>query len=564
MPVSSALQSLLFIFCGTCAQVNKIIRKAVVPSYMSDKELDDHVVIHTSDHCSVMTASAKLSIRTFRGDPPHACALAIKNMLNASGLKPELMLLRSILAKKNSLKTRRLMDAFGIPRSKFDPPTTRWATWTTILSTIADDKYLARIQQLLAYMLSEMKSVGVRAKKKTAPVQATPAIEDDDWGENDDDDDDEQEDLPAAGAAVSSETASKQEKLKRDLLTAQEALQDPAVLCRVRVALIMTQKVKDANKQMQTSALDKETLRRLSDILKHFKQLEVPTTRATLLDPAKQFLKDARDPTKGNRPHALVALVVHEEDGLVRVPNLDAIGLPTFTQLEGSTATEKAKVDAEVWKVQLDHAVLVHNAGTEMYNKWIAPLILSAERRHAANLFSVFPVNDFRALSDNVPDAWPEAASSDAPGDAGAVAGAGASAGAVAAKASDKYFTWTPAAAPVEDDDDFVIEYSPEVKAALQYEEYFHASSSLTESDKADPTSYWIGKREKWPVLSELMLFWLATPVSTSVIERSFSFQTMIDSDTRRRCLQPGHLRANLLAHIHKSLFVERAKVLCA
>ena len=48
------------------------------------------------------------------------------------------------------------------------------------------------------------------------------------------------------------------------------------------------------------------------------------------------------------------------------------------------------------------------------------------------------------------------------------------------------------------------------------------------------PAWYWI-RRPFWPDLSELTLFWLCVPVSTAGLERGFSFQTLIDQDTRRR-----------------------------
>jgi len=58
-----------------------------------------------------------------------------------------------------------------------------------------------------------------------------------------------------------------------------------------------------------------------------------------------------------------------------------------------------------------------------------------------------------------------------------------------------------------------------------------------------------------WPDLSELMLFWLCVPVSTAGLERGFSFQTMIDQDTRRRLTTLEHMRDDMLAHIHRPWF---------
>lgn len=67
------------------------------------------------------------------------------------------------------------------------------------------------------------------------------------------------------------------------------------------------------------------------------------------------------------------------------------------------------------------------------------------------------------------------------------------------------------------------------------------------------PAWYWIRTRPFWPDLSELMLFWLYAPVSTAGLERGFSFQTLIDQDTRRRLTTRDHMRDDMLAHVHRS-----------
>lgn len=548
--------------CSSLRQVNKIIHKALVPFYMTEKELDAYVVVHCSDHCSVMISSAKLSFRTFRGDPPHAFALVIKAMLKACGLKDDLMLVRFILARPNSLQMKNLLAGFQVSRASFDMPTTRWGFWPQILAALNNSVTLARVQQILQYLLSKMTKVKTRAKSKKVPLEVSD--EDEDWGEygGDDHEDSLFDDDGAATAPASGEKLSKQEKLKRDIQQLLSSLTDPAFLCRVRVAVIMVSKIKTANKELQTSTLSKMTLKCLADVVTHFRKLNNVETRDAMLEPAKAFLKDSRDPMKGNRPHSLVANVVFADDGSVTVPNIGEITEPTFTQLDGITQEQKAAVDNQVWKTQLQNAVLVYNAGIGMYNKWVQPLVLSAERRHIAKLYTIASTKEFHDLSD-CPDAWPEATSSNATEEDSAAAGADAGAGASAGKTEDTYFTWAPPpAARAYEDDDSQVKYKPEDLACMQYEEFHYKSSSLTPKDKDDPTAYWIGMRPTWPVLSELMLFWLASPVSTSDIERSFSFQTMIDSDTRRRCLQPGHLRAGLLAHIHKDLFEERANQL--
>ena len=66
------------------------------------------------------------------------------------------------------------------------------------------------------------------------------------------------------------------------------------------------------------------------------------------------------------------------------------------------------------------------------------------------------------------------------------------------------------------------------------------------------PAWYWIRTRPHWPDLSELMLYWLAAPVSTAGLERGFSFQTLIDQDTRRRRRTMAHMRDDMMVHLHR------------
>ena len=48
------------------------------------------------------------------------------------------------------------------------------------------------------------------------------------------------------------------------------------------------------------------------------------------------------------------------------------------------------------------------------------------------------------------------------------------------------------------------------------------------------------------------MLSWLTVPMSTAGLEHGFSFQTMIDQDTRRRRLGAAHLRGGLMCHLYR------------
>ena len=75
---------------------------------------------------------------------------------------------------------------------------------------------------------------------------------------------------------------------------------------------------------------------------------------------------------------------------------------------------------------------------------------------------------------------------------------------------------------------------------------------TVTSADRQLPARYWIRTRPFWPGLSELMLLWLTTPISTACVERGFSYMTMMDANTRRRRMKEPGFRADFLAHLHR------------
>ena len=92
-------------------------------------------------------------------------------------------------------------------------------------------------------------------------------------------------------------------------------------------------------------------------------------------------------------------------------------------------------------------------------------------------------------------------------------------------------------------------------------------SRYATDADKAQPAGYWIRTRPHWRELSEMMLYWLAVPISTACVERGFSFMTAIDSsdaNARRRRLQEPHFRDNcypeLMVALHRPWLQERLR----
>ena len=57
------------------------------------------------------------------------------------------------------------------------------------------------------------------------------------------------------------------------------------------------------------------------------------------------------------------------------------------------------------------------------------------------------------------------------------------------------------------------------------------------------------------PLGTHAVLPWLCAPVSTAGLERGFSFQTLIDQDTRRHGTTSEHMRDDMFVHIHREWF---------
>jgi len=75
---------------------------------------------------------------------------------------------------------------------------------------------------------------------------------------------------------------------------------------------------------------------------------------------------------------------------------------------------------------------------------------------------------------------------------------------------------------------------------------------AATSSDKAKPARYWIRMRPFWKELLEMMLFWLAVPISTACVERGFSHMTGMDANVLWRRLQELRRPHNLMVHLHR------------
>ena len=241
----------------------------------------------------------------------------------------------------------------------------------------------------------------------------------------------------------------------------------------------------------------------------------------------------------------------------------------------GAAAIKAAqeKAEAAAWNGLVDKGGLIERGtkeGTKTYDRWMRPILNFAEQRDIAALHvldktaleaipfleivsqaEAFPAN--RGLgtlmavggtTSAVTLQWPwrQKASLEQPAPAPAVSvTAGADDTADADLPSDMKAGKSLQARILDGWSDFIT------YCAVKGD-----SRKVTPADQQKPALFWIRTRPFWPDLSELMIYWLTVPVSTAGLERGFSFQTLIDQDTRRRRLGAAHLRDDMLCHLFR------------
>jgi hypothetical protein len=127
------------------------------------------------------------------------------------------------------------------------------------------------------------------------------------------------------------------------------------------------------------------------------------------------------------------------------------------------------------------------------------------------------------------------------------------------------------AAAAAADED---LHFDAGLLATLQVEwsrfKAFTANSIISEpctvmvEDKKLPARYWIRTRPFWPDLSELMLLWLKTPISTACVERLLVHDDHGQQDAASKTRRSTHFTAlrlklkeagfhtDFMAHLHR------------
>ena len=380
---------------------------------------------------------------------------------------------------------------------------------------------------------------------------------------------------------------------ERQLLTLLEStavmMLDPVLHCRIIAAAIILRPLKNVNLLLQNAAPDASTVTTLESVYATLQSMLEDDDCPVLLATARAPLTAAL----GEQPAALslTAIVVRNADRGTTDVTMTSV-VPAYTRIiaVAASAAVKAKAasagqpavmavaavkaanvverEATIWDGVLTMTQNAVAAAVNVYNKRARPVVNYACRRHAAALYKTDKASldaiDFKELLNDtssalpfVPDgevmprrpwSWIKPVGARADGAAAApAAGAGAgSAAAAAAVANDA-------------DDDSHLDAGLIPALLLQWAEFKRRVAAaapddirtVTAADQRLTARYWIRTRPLWPDLSELMLLWLTTPISTACVERGFSYMTMMDAITRRRRMKEPGFRADFLEHLH-------------
>ena len=604
---------------GSGVNVADSVRKSLTrEGFLTAAEFAAFVKVGATDHAaSVLKACEALGL-TAVGDPPHAVELVVKKIVRGVGLRPLLMALRKIFTRKTSTAHQRLLSGFGIATTLFQMyvrcggeslrerriervgmrlrmcastltipvpiipcrSTTRWCYWTNMLASLSKADVMARLQQLLAYMIKQHGDEGAGDALVDDDVDAEVDLRDA-WDEGDGGD---MPDPNEEGISPAVRTQRKQKVLSL-LQSAVKTLTDPNFHSKIIALAIVLRPLKYVNVYLQYATPDPATLTTLNTVYATLNAVLDRERREPLLERAKAPLTAALSP----QPLSLTLTAVvtrNETSGETNVTMQSAT--PVYAQIRAVAAVAAVKAKAAsggqpaikpvaevkaltasenadaMWAAVLTTVADAVNAGVTTYNKRVRPVVEFAERRHIASLYQTSKVYldgvDFAAhLADAgalpfVPEGgdlprrpwtWVRRRAAEA-ADVAAAGGAATSAAAAAAAACD--------------DDDSHLDAALKPALKLQWVAFKLAvvaatsddPRTVTLEDRESPARYWIRTRAFWPDLSELMLLWLTTPISTACVERGFSFLTMMDSNARRRRTKEPGFRAEFLAHLHR------------
>ncbi len=470
-----------------------------------------------------------------------------------------------VLLRKNSLSWDSILLAFGFKPGQWKCAATRWAYIPRILRILGDSAVVARLQQMLLYVLRE----GGREFRMCGNVDTV--MEAGMVEEEEDDEELEDESLEV----IPSVKAKREQQRLDDTEELLQLLLDPTFHVKVQAGFLMTAPLRSANVKLQTETMTPSVMTAFQQAADDLADLVDDSKRTASLASCRKVLEAALLPQS---VPILTAIVERAADGKysVKHPTPPALYLRGYV---GTAAVKKAAEKNE-WNSLVaganSLASTAAEAGAVMYNKWMRKLWNYAEQRNIASNYDIslatLDAIDFKVMLDQ-DTALP-----------------------LGSETADQPWKWNPKLETTSELENAAmldvppnlmptlkerllnqghiftahcrpraraLGAAPDLREFIDSDRYFYSEDGPVfdaEGLKQDqlPAWYWIRTRVFWPDLSELMLYWLCAPVSTAGLERGFSFQTAIDQDTRRRMTTYEHMRDDMMVHIHRGWFEDR------
>ena len=325
----------------------------------------------------------------------------------------------------------------------------------------------------------------------------------------------------------------------------------------VTLAAVMLLELYHGCIQVQFASANGKTLKTLNDVFEKLASILKSQDREASISVARAPLLAALTQVRGVSLVA-TAHVVRGDDGIDRL-QLSSLFKPVYQPFPGATANARGAAEKATWKELVDLCEAAADSGSDKYNARMVPVVNFAERRDVASLFDtveeVVRRSPFAEMLDQkgALPYW-----HDENVDDGSIWRWMPTTGRRTGEASSAEFS----------------HLLPDLKARLRMKwgQYLTANGvnarlsdgRVTDADRSSPAKFWIRTRHIYGELSELMLYWLSTPISTACVERGFSYMTAMDANTRRRRLGEPIFRAELLCHLHKPWLLERLSVVVA
>lgn len=454
----------------------------------------------SSDHAAYNKKAARDQGWNWWGDAPHALDLCVKRALKNWKTPAQVLAVTRRTMRSKSPVVSRHAAAFGVPLSLFTESATRWTASVKLVEWLAVAKNWARMQQF---------------------ALACPAV-------------------AAGGAGAAAEEHDTDDESDAEPAVAElpfaDLFSDAATLAEMRAAAVLLAPFKQAQEVTQhnevTATISAATLTALNKAGDAIAALggSVADAQACLAEAATMVygpLEVASSAGELPAPVALFDVVVGEET-VTATLKPDAVLAPQYKLLKHGTKTGAAAVAP--WRKDIATAAQ-HAAAcaAKPWNDWGSMSWRVADRRQLASAIG-------KAV-EGVDTARVKEAVEDEDG-------------------VPRNMKWAERA----DDDELPHKASFIAEAVRQWEamKAIHLGTAAhdcqpTAAEVADPRLFWIRMRalKRFKNLTTVMLLWLSAPISTSSLERAFSFLTQVRNDLSRHRLTREHVLECMWAHVH-------------